>query len=648
MFLCSVSLQAQDSLDIEQAVAAAQDKNSALKLADLVFKLANSEPEKALMLSRKLIQIAEEKDWPELKMEGLFGLADALSSKGQYVESNQHLEAMHRLATYHRDRPRMVKAEVSLGLNYFMLGSLPASLRYYRDALEKIKPGTNEDEQIIYLNVGNIYSELKLHKDAISTYKQCLDFAKKSGNKEMEAIVLGNLAEELLEADDLLAVDSLINRSLILSEELDDQLGVGFAYKTLGYIYLKFNQYEKANFYARQSMAIFEELESNHFLIDPYIILARVNKANMKTNEALGFANKAHQLARQVKATHDLISTHKLLAEIYYEINQPAKAFANQKRAYFIQDSLSSIQVSQLLSDFENYKAMAAEKDNAEKLKLENNYQKRFTFIIVAICLVLLSGFIFLAILSHRLKLLNTQLKQQTAQLEKSDRFKNKLIAVLSHDLRSPLASLGSLIEMFDEELLQSGQWPRMKEQLKQRFLSTNALFANVLTWVKSQIEGENYRPQFVSLHSVVNDVMLQTSEQSREKNLTVVNEMAPDVQVYADPDQLKVIFRNLISNAVKYSFSGGAVRIESSVGTDFQVVAVHDKGKGIDEATGLRLFSEIKSQATGTSGEGGSGLGLIICKEMVEKAGGRIWFESNGKGTSFYVSLPIHPNGKS
>jgi signal transduction histidine kinase len=178
--------------------------------------------------------------------------------------------------------------------------------------------------------------------------------------------------------------------------------------------------------------------------------------------------------------------------------------------------------------------------------------------------------------------------------------------------------------------------------------LATNALFANVLTWVKSQIGGENYQPKFVSVHSLVNEIMLQTAHQAKEKNIIVVNEMAPDVEVYADPDQLKVVFRNLISNAVKYSFPGGAVRIGSYKDNDFQVFTIHDKGKGIDEESGQRLFTEIKSLATGTSGESGSGLGLLISKEMLEKGGGRIWFESSKtKGTTFFAALPIKPKLK-
>jgi signal transduction histidine kinase len=169
--------------------------------------------------------------------------------------------------------------------------------------------------------------------------------------------------------------------------------------------------------------------------------------------------------------------------------------------------------------------------------------------------------------------------------------------------------------------------------------------------WVRTQTGKISFEPQKLNFADICKDILEILKPSANSKNITI-NYYAPDeINVFADKDMLKTIFRNLISNAIKFTNKNGTININSEENSGNVTISVSDNGIGISQDNLAKLFDISKVLTTkGTAEETGTGLGLLLCKEFIEKHGGKIWVESEvGKGSDFKFTLPIsaeHANG--
>ncbi len=240
-----------------------------------------------------------------------------------------------------------------------------------------------------------------------------------------------------------------------------------------------------------------------------------------------------------------------------------------------------------------------------------------------------------------------TERKKMEQELRSLNQAKDKFLAIISHDLRNPITSIfmscDLLLDQIQEEKIEG-----MKEMvhiihvLSQRALD---LLQNLLNWSRSQMGQMNFEPEELLLSELVQSEIELIQPSALYKNLQIHSELSQDLKLYADSDMLSTILRNLLSNAIKYSIYGGEIflSVEKKTATKL-LFTIRDKGQGIDPAQKEKLFKVEENFSTpGTQQEKGSGLGLILCKEFVEKHGGQIWVESQlGKGATFYFTIPI------
>ena len=170
------------------------------------------------------------------------------------------------------------------------------------------------------------------------------------------------------------------------------------------------------------------------------------------------------------------------------------------------------------------------------------------------------------------------------------------------------------------------------------------SLLDNLLKWTKSQIGKLNVVYQDFRIDEVVEGVLDIFSLVSKSKNIQLVNDLIDTVTVHADVDMVKTILRNLLSNALKFSYEGSQIIIGSQVETDKIIVSVKDSGKGMSAEDKEKLLkTETHFSRYGTNNEEGSGLGLLLCQDFAIKNGGDLWFESEeGKGSTFFFSIPL------
>jgi PAS domain S-box-containing protein len=239
------------------------------------------------------------------------------------------------------------------------------------------------------------------------------------------------------------------------------------------------------------------------------------------------------------------------------------------------------------------------------------------------------------------------KLKESNKQLKKLNIQKDKLFSVISHDLKNALSAPAGLYDLIldDYESLSKVQLHEYLTVLNKSNKNALELLDDLLAWSKNQFLDIHAVREETDLIDLVDEVLLRITPNAEEKEITIENRLSGEVPVRADRNMLKTIFRNLISNAIKFSHPGGVVIIDGFK-TDSQLqISVSDYGIGMDKKTQKKIMDRsINYTTAGTSGEKGSGLGLDLCLDFIQKHKGSIWVESEpGKGSTFYFSIPAN-----
>lgn len=237
------------------------------------------------------------------------------------------------------------------------------------------------------------------------------------------------------------------------------------------------------------------------------------------------------------------------------------------------------------------------------------------------------------------------RLMKQIEHLKEMNLAKDKFFSIISHDLKSPFQGLLGFTEMITEDFdeMSDEQRKNMIKEIRNTSLHIYNLLINVLEWSRLQTHRIDFMPEKIFLRDEVEAVKNLLLINISGKNISVHNEVAIDCHVFADPNMLRSVLHNLLSNAVKFTRQDGYVKVRASLAGNFYVVNVIDNGIGISSEDIGKIFSiGIQYSTRGTANEKGTGLGLTLCKEMIERHGGSIWVESTpGAGSSFRFTLP-------
>jgi signal transduction histidine kinase len=243
---------------------------------------------------------------------------------------------------------------------------------------------------------------------------------------------------------------------------------------------------------------------------------------------------------------------------------------------------------------------------------------------------------------NEEIRVQNAVLDEQSRDLAQMNATKNKLFSVIAHDLRSPFNELKGILFLLDLDSVTKEEMHTMVGEVKTRLGVLDQMLTDLLQWAKSQMSGASTLPQVIDLHGLVDQKIDLLAKVAAAKSIALANTVPPEITVHADPNQLRAILRNLMSNALKFTPAQGEVRIEATPGRDLVTVAVTDTGLGMAPDQLASLFANhLPATTRGTAGEEGTGLGLLLCKDFVEQNGGSIWATSQpGQGSTFYFTL--------
>jgi signal transduction histidine kinase len=375
-----------------------------------------------------------------------------------------------------------------------------------------------------------------------------------------------------------------------------------------------------------------------------YITLAQIHVIFENVDSAKYYLDKVHGLSGENSLNHNYYIEH-VSMKIDSLKGNCWGAFLHFRKSVEIDDSIAKKAKIDEIVSIKNWHKIEQRRAEEQIILQEKRNQEKLNFLLYILLVLILMLVVMLVIYYKKRVNDNKLLQRNNEELQELHGVKDKLFSLIAHDLRNPMISFMSMIKLFSLREVGPEEQDEMLEDISNKANETYSLLNNLLYWSKSQMNGISPQPGYFDIRERSNESIRSLEHQALYKGIVLYNAIT-SLQVWADPDMTDVVFRNLITNAVKYSQSGDIVTIASAVKGDFVEISVKDTGIGISPETQQKLFniSETTSQR-GTTNESGSGLGLVLSADFVRLNGGTIWFESElGKGSTFYFTIPLHP----
>ena len=528
---------------------------------------------------------------------------------------------------------------------------LRPAINYFQASLKFNQKVNNQSGMYgIYSNLAMIYADLAMYDSSLYFFQRTLEGRRKNSESTTIISSLINISVVLNNLKRYDESAKFLKEALNLAQEMNDVAQMRSCYGMLA------ETYEKAGD-GEQKLYYFNLYKSFHELLQKQKIQEMATELD---EEKL----KAEIIALQ-KQKVDLELMNKGL-----ELQQKTQLVENQK------DSLG--QITNKYTKQELAIELLKEKANAERAESTRQIQEQQaitrTAILVVFFVLIVSGLLFYfyirtreknkflaeqrnqlqeltALLEEQQEQLETQksiLEKQRDKLKASNGVKDKLFSIISHDLRTPFTSVNGYLTLIKYGALTLEEVTTLATEVKISVDHHLETLNNVLEWSKAQMQGLKPAPDKINLNKIAQNQQKFFKALAESKEIEIINQVDEKTRIFADPNQIDVILRNLVGNALKFTPKEGKVTISSEIKNDSVLISVIDTGIGMSKENLNKLFKKDEHFTTqGTNNEAGTGLGLFLCKDFVEANGGKISVESEeGKGTSFIFDLPLVENG--
>ncbi|SHJ69699.1 tetratricopeptide repeat-containing sensor histidine kinase [Pseudozobellia thermophila] len=668
LLLSNASLQAQksnkDSLHIEidklRKTPGFSVKDTTY--IDLLNELGKTQrffsSDSLMTLSKLALKYSQSIDYKKGESHALMGMGGYYSDKGEHERAIDHYSKALDIGLSINNPELTLSAKNNLAGEFSYKGDYAKALTHYLEGIDMAK-ALNADLMLSIMNenVANLYSAQKDYEQALIFYKKVKKINENIGDEVISAESMSNIASIYADMGELDYAMFNVNNSIAIFEKHRVMDWLAYAYETKGKTYLKDNKYKWALYWYNQSEMLHKKLQDDRGKIDLYNGMAEAhfglehyNLAEKYALEALEISNRIHFKEGQQKCAATL-----------YKVNKNKKDFASALKYHEIYqsltDTLTRAENRTSLNMFKNKlehdrQKMALIQENEKQLAAQRNY--------VYAALAILLVFVIITLLMKRSekiqKKLNKKLQEKTEDLEKREvelreinSTKDRLFSIIGHDLRGPIGAFQSLLKMFKEGEIGQNEFMEFIPKFRHDIDHISFTLNNLLSWGQTQMNGAVTKPSVVALESIVEDNINLLSETAENKGIRLINHLNPDTMAWSDENQIDIVVRNLISNALKFTPQNGMVTISSLEKNDHWQISIRDTGIGMDQETINKLFAQNANITTyGTNNEKGTGLGLPLCKEMVEKNNGRIWVNSlRRKGSTFHFTVPKYKKNR-
>ncbi len=622
------------------------------RLNELAKEFRYYQADSLLQLSRKALKFSREAGYSRGAAYAYLNLGVYYSDKGNSEKSIASYKKALELAGSSGNHQLRLRIMHNISREYSYKNDYSSALNGYLEALELAESqGNILMMSIINESIATLYSEQKDYEEALFYYKKVKRWNDSLGNEISNAESMSNLASMYADMGQLDYAMFNVNQSIDIFEKNRILDWLAYAYATKGKVYLKKSNYKWAFYWYNQSEMLHEQLDDDRSRIELYNGLSEAHFGMGNDSLAMVYANNAYSISQEINfmnGTRDCAST---LYRIYRKKEDYATALVYHELYQQLSDSITqnenqqSLMLQKTKATYERQKEALIEQNEKALAQQKRYIRIGWGMLLIAVVVIYLinRSSKLQKRLAQELSAKKDILEKRKAELQANNETKTKLFSIIGHDLRGPIGALQGLLQMFKDGEVGKEEFasfiPKLRADVDHIYFTLN----NLLSWGNSQLNGSVTKPAAVSLASIVQENIDLLSEIAEKKSIRVVSEIAANVVVWSDPNQVDIVVRNLISNALKFTPENGMVTIKGREKESDWEVSIRDTGVGMDRITLEQLFQEKSNHTTyGTNNEKGTGLGLSLCKEMVENNKGIIWVESIlRKGSTFYFTLP-------
>ncbi|MCX7638526.1 MAG: tetratricopeptide repeat-containing sensor histidine kinase, partial [Cyclobacteriaceae bacterium] len=623
---------------------------------------------KAVLHAREAIRIADESGLTgkQFLTHRRYGLI--LNLSGDYTSAIEQENLAMQYALKLGDSTNLGLSYSNIGNYYHEMGIYDEAYYYLTRAYRMLQKGKISRLDSIYMNIalhniGRVFKELGQYQTAEQHLKLSRKISKLLNDEEGEAYFfdeMGDLKLRLHEYDSALHYLMLGRKEgLRMLQKNPSSTVAEVLPKVMAKVALAFlrqKKFDSALIYYDSARVYHQRTANQYGIADAQLGRGMVFIEQQKFNEGEALIRSALQTAEKLNARLLAIKCHEQLARLYEQKKDFEKAIGHYRQHQQMRDSLFSISMQQKLFR-DQVRFETEEKDDiiASLTKLEQMRQseikkqeliRNILVVVVALTAILLLTVYRSGQRRRRINMLLLQHQEETEkrsqELEQLNQVKDKFFSIISHDLRSPVNALAGILDLMDKGAIKPEEMPAAISELRKRFVHTRNLLNNLLDWTLLQMDKLNLQASTINLSEIANE-NIELMNSMHEKKIRLINDIPAKALAYADRNTINLVIRNLLTNAIKFTNEGGEIRISATESPTEWTVSVQDNGIGMNEEIRNRLFNKINPYSTrGTANEKGTGLGLILCKEFVEKNNGRIWVESQeGKGSTFSFTVP-------
>ncbi|QHS58739.1 tetratricopeptide repeat-containing sensor histidine kinase [Chitinophaga agri] len=579
--------------------------------------------------------------------------------------TEQFARAALALSDSLRFKPGIMWATRNLALAENIRGNLDKQLDLTISAL-KLAEEFNDMHALGILNtdIGNILVEQDQPRQALRYQKKALLIKQSLKQPGEISRTLNSIGSSYIRLNILDSALYFMLESEKIKLSLNDHPGLAVTYENIGLIYLQQKKYAEALPYFAISKQYYKEADNINGVVKANLNIGLAHTMLHHFEDAAEHLAQAAFINTSQKNAKNTLVYHRNMAMLDSARGNYIDALAHFKQFSRMNEEVFSLEKAKFIANTkEKYESEKKQHENRllrkeQQLHLATIRQQR---ILVIFCSMLLLGlFIITAVLylmyrrqqdlyqqlNHR----NTQVQQQNMiimeqniALANGNQVKDKIFSVISHDLRSPLAILEGLLFLLRDDKMPEEQFRIFSHELWRDVKNTAYMMDNLLQWASSQMKGIHVMPDDFDLSTILKNEFELLQSLARQKEITLTHQLQRPVMVYADAEMIRLVLRNLISNAIKFTPAHGTVSVDYLLQPDKVEIIVQDTGIGIAVVDQQKVFSNIYYSTSGTQNEKGCGLGLPLSKDFIERNRGSIWFQSTaGKGTSFHFTLPL------
>jgi len=575
-----------------------------------------------------------------------------LKDENTAVEYFKESLSMRELAS---DSAGMANSTINIATLLYKTGDYAQSGSYFFKGLTLAQKLNNDKLKAICLsNLSHLSNKMNNYGQSLEYLNEALLLQRRLGNRQAESNVLTNFGTTYIEMKDYAKAKDVFSQALVIKEEIKDEKGIAGAYANMGIIAKNENDTALSRKYLNKAIAIAQrigdkEIEAN--ALSSLALLSSMNNSQDAEMLLIASLKKAKELNNPIL----IMANYQNLKEFYEKKGDPVKALSYATLYQSLNDSTFKESMSDKILELQTrYETAEKERQIAEitrqkleqELRLNKANQLKYSLIgvsafLLILALLLYSRFIIKKRSQEKLALINLQLNEL-------NNTKDKLFSIISHDLKNSVSAFinitDSLNSNFDSISAENKRY--LVNEMSGSANAMKNLFRNLLDWAKSQRNLIVVNKTEFSLNGLLNENIAQMQQHMNRRNITVHMDNSREMPVKTDKDILSTVLRNLLTNAIKYSPDGGKVEIGFAADKEYTEISVTDYGVGMEEPeinTILNTRVNVSSKPD-VEGEKGAGLGLMLCKELLQKISGKMDIKSEkDKGSCFVITIPLN-----